>query len=121
MLRSFFWILVVGLIASCAFEQAKTSEVLSEEESENSDDMVAEEDSNNLLDILIVASVPYQERDLTGHNRMYIEKNKRHADAVVNFLQALPAKVADYDYQIAMMNDGCINEVRAKYFPEDIE
>ena len=65
-------VLVVGLIANCAFEQAKTSGVLSEEESENSDDMVAEEDSNNLLDILIVASVPYQERKMTGvHNPIH--------------------------------------------------
>ena len=112
MLRSFFWILVVGLIASCAFEQVKTSEVLSEEESENSDDMVAEEDSDNLLDILIVASVPYQERKMAGlHNPIHREKNKRHADAVVNFLQALPAKVADHDYQIAIMNRECISPI----------
>lgn len=110
MLKSFSLILAIGVVANCAFEQAKVSEALSEEESENSDDMVAEEDGNNLLDILIVASVPYQENKLAGFH-MNVEKNKRHADAVVNFLQALPTKVANYNYQIAMMNNGCISPV----------
>ena len=72
--------------------------------------MVAEEGSNNLLDILIVASVPYQEKmEMLGNTfNMHREKNKRHADAVVSFLRALPAKVAGSNYQIAIMNMDCI-------------
>lgn len=77
---------------------------------ENSGDMVAGDGS--LLDILIVAKVPYQYSKLTGkYNSRHRAKNKRHADAVVSFLRALPAKVADYNYQIALMKNTCIQPV----------
>ena len=108
MLRSLLWMLAIGLIASCSFERTKTSGTLSE-----NNDMVAEEDGTDLLDILIVASVPYQEQEWLRENYNFIhwDKNKRHADAIVSFLRTLPTKIADYNYQIAMMNDGCISPV----------
>lgn len=78
---------------------------------ENSDDLVAE-DSDSLLDILIVAKVPYQYSKLTGkYNSTHRTKNERHANAVVSFLRALPAKVAGHNYQIALMRDTCIHPV----------
>ena len=77
---------------------------------ENSGDMVAGDGS--LLDILIAANVPYQHNKLTGrYNTTHMTKNKRHADAVVKFLRALPAKIAGHDYQIALIRNTCIHPV----------
>ena len=65
-----------------------------------------------MLDILIVAKVPYQYAKVSGnYNPTHRAKNERHAAAVVKFLRALPAKVASYDYQIALMRDTCIYPV----------
>ena len=146
--NSFFWMLTIWLITSCALEEGETAQSLSvdlnsgeapegvsvqdvdlvkdgvidindlsalayfhgQKVPENSGDMVAGHGS--LLDILIVAKVPYQKSKLTGnYNRRHRAKNKQHADAVVKFLRALPAKVADHDYQIALMRDTCIHPV----------
>ena len=60
------------------------------------------------LDILIAAKVPYQKSKLTGkYNPKYRDQNERQANAVVSFLHKLSAKVADYDYRIALIGDTC--------------
>ena len=65
-----------------------------------------------VLDILIVAKVPYQYAKVSGnYNVRHRAKNERQAGAVVSFLRALPAKVVAYDYQIAIMRDTCIYPV----------
>ena len=64
------------------------------------------------LDILIAAKVPYQKSKLTGnYNPRHRDQNERQANAVVSFLRKLSAKVADYDYRIALIGDTCIYPV----------